>query len=54
MVDHPGLVDTTVGVEQTAAGERGAASPERRAAARRSTPPSAHRTWLDTRLPLGA
>jgi hypothetical protein len=35
MADHPGLDDdATVGGEQTAAGERGAASPERRAAAR--------------------
>jgi hypothetical protein len=34
MADHRGLDDdTTVGGEQTAAGERGAASPERRAAA---------------------
>jgi hypothetical protein len=34
MADHPGLDDgATVGGEQTAAGERGAASPERRAAA---------------------
>jgi hypothetical protein len=33
MVDHPNLDETTVGVEQTAAGERGAASRERRAAA---------------------
>jgi hypothetical protein len=39
MVDHPGLDDdATVGGEQTAAGERGATSPERRAGCPRDHP----------------
>jgi hypothetical protein len=55
MPDHPGLDDdATIGGEQTAAAECGAASPERRAAAPRTTPLSGRRTWFDTRLPLGA
>ena len=39
---------------RTAAAECGAASPERQAAAPRTTPPSGPRTWFDARLSRGA